>query len=307
LGLYSAYLFGVGYEGINAALSGQLVLVMLLALMLLKIVATSLTIGSGGSGGIFAPSLFIGAMLGTAVGYSFGMFFPALTAPAGAYGIVGMAALFAGAARAPFTAILIIFEMTGDYNIILPVMTAVVISTVMSRALKKENIYSLKLIRRGVNIDQEETTDIMRTITVQDAMTRDFPRVTSTMRLIDLLKTFRRKGYWGYPVVDPKGKLVGIVTPTDVEQHLGEFSDGRTNKMVMDIATHSPFVAFPDETLDRVLANAEEDYGSIPVVSRDDPQKLLGVLRRNDIISAYRKKKLIFAPPTTPPAPDTGK
>lgn len=155
LGLYSHDLFGVGYEGIEKALSGQIALQELLLLLILKLVATSVTIGSGGSGGIFAPSLFIGAMLGSALGNIFHSLFPAVTAPAGAYGIVGMAAVFAGAARAPFSAILILFEMTDDYAIILPLMTAVVVSTMLSRAVSRETIYTMKLSRRGIDIQRE--------------------------------------------------------------------------------------------------------------------------------------------------------
>jgi len=295
IGLYSADLFGVGYEGITKALSGELVLGMLLLLCLLKIVATSLTLGSGGSGGIFAPSLFIGAMLGTAVGSAFGSLFPSITAPAGAYGVVGMAAVFAGAARAPFSAILIIFEMTHDYAIMLPLMTAVVISTVLSRALKRETIYTLKLLRRGIDVEQEEMSDVMRTITVKEAMTRDFPTVPTTMRVDQLLNEFRKTGHHGFPVVDKEGYLAGVVTQTDVERHLGT-STGKSQQTVGDIATTSPFVAYPDQTLDRVLGATEEEYGRIPVVSRDDTRRLLGVLRRHDIIRTYRRKAIRRAP-----------
>ncbi len=142
IGLYSLNLLGVGYEGITQALSGELALDALAIFLVLKIVGTSLTLGSGGSGGVFAPSLFIGAMLGTAAGQIFGNFFPALTAPAGAYGIVGMAAVFAGSARAPFSAILIIFELTGNYAIILPLMTAVVITRWSAGDQAREHLYA---------------------------------------------------------------------------------------------------------------------------------------------------------------------
>lgn len=287
IGLYSHDLFGVGYGGIQTALSGQLALGVLLSLCVLKIMATSLTIGSGGSGGIFAPCLFIGAVLGTAFGSVFNYLFPSITAPAGAYGIVGMAAVFAGAARAPFSAMLIIFEMTGDYAIVLPLMTAVVISTLLGHRLKRETIYTLKLARRGIDVDREEVADVMRTITVQDAMTRDFPTVPSTMSVEDLLERFRKTGHHGFPVLDAGGSFVGIVTMADVERHLDTSQDRPT---VGDIATRSPFVAYPEQSLDRVLGASEDDYGRIPVVSRQDGRHLLGVLRRHDIIRAYRKK-----------------
>jgi CIC family chloride channel protein len=206
-----------------------------------------------------------------------------------------MAAVFAGAARAPFSAILIIFEMTHDYAIMLPLMTAVVISTVLSRALKRETIYTLKLLRRGIDVEQEEMSDVMRTITVKEAMTRDFPTVPTTMRVDQLLNEFRKTGHHGFPVVDKEGYLAGVVTQTDVERHLGT-STGKSQQTVGDIATTSPFVAYPDQTLDRVLGATEEEYGRIPVVSRDDTRRLLGVLRRHDIIRTYRRKAIRRAP-----------
>lgn len=287
IGLYSHDLFGVGYGGIQNALSGQLALGALLLLCVLKIVATSVTIGSGGSGGIFAPCLFIGAMLGTAVGSVFNNLFPAITAPAGAYGVVGMAAVFAGAARAPFSAMLIIFEMTGDYAIILPLMTTVVISTMVARWLKRETIYTLKLLRRGVDIKQEELADIMRTVTVEEVMTRKFSTVQSTATLEVLLQLFSKTGHHGFPVLDEEGYLAGIVTLTDVERSIGKSGGDIT---VRDIATKSPFVAYPDQSLDKVLGAIEDEYGRIPVVSRDDKRRLVGVLQRRDVIKAYRKK-----------------
>jgi CIC family chloride channel protein len=289
LGLYSADLFGVGYEGITKALSGELAIGMLISLFFLKIATTSVTLGSGGSGGIFAPSLFIGAMLGTAVGSAFGIFYPSLTAPAGAYGVVGMAAVFAGAARAPFSAILIIFEMTGDYNIILPLMTAVVISNVVSRAVRRESIYTLKLLRRGVDIEHEELADAMRTVTVKEAMTRNFPTVPPTMSINKLITLFRETGHHGFPVIDEKGLLVGVVTETELEHHL-ETSPGEKRPTVGDIATKNPFVAYPDQTLDRLLDAVDESEARIPVISRGDEQRLLGVLGRHEIISTYRRK-----------------
>ena len=287
IGLYSADLFGVGYGGIQNALSGQFTLTTLTILFFLKILATSFTIGSGGSGGIFAPSLFLGVMMGTAFGNLVNSTFPAISSSPAAYGVVAMAAMFAGAARAPFSAILIIFEMTGAYSIILPVMTAVVISTILSRQLSKESIYTLKLIRRGVDIGQEEVSDVMKTIQVKEAMTSNFPTVSPEMPIKDLMNLFQKTRYHGFPVVDNKESLFGMVTVTDIERHLGEEENGLT---VADIATKSPFVAYPDQSLERVLDTVNEEYGRIPVVSKDNGRNLVGVLQRQDIIKAYRKK-----------------
>jgi CIC family chloride channel protein len=288
IGLYSFNLLGVGYEGITRALSGELTLWVLLAFLALKVIATSVTLGSGGSGGIFAPSLFMGAMLGTTVGHVFGDFFPAITAPAGAYGIVGMAAVFSGAARAPFSAILIIFEMTGNYEIILPLMTAVVISTLLSRTMSRENIYTLKLLRRGVDLEQEELGDVLRTTTVSEAMTREYPTLPATMKISQLIKLFQRAGHHGYPVVDENRHVVGVLTETDIARHL-DSSSGDNKLTAADIVAKNPFVAYPDQSLDRLIDTIGESEARIPVVSRDT-QQLLGVVGRHEIISTYRKK-----------------
>lgn len=286
IGLYSKDLFGVGYEGIQSALSGQLALDGLLILFGLKILATSITIGSGGSGGVFAPSLFLGAMLGTAFGMIINGFFPDIAASPAAYGVVAMAAVFSAAARAPFSAILIIFEMTGAYSIILPVMISVGISTVLARHLSRESIYTLKLLRRGVDIGREEVSDVMKTIKAKEAMTTDFQTVSTTLKVRELMKLFQKTGSHGFPVVDENDTLFGMVTMTDVERHLGEEENGLT---VADIATRSPFVAYPEQSLERVLGATDDEYGRIPVVSENDGYHIIGLLNRQDIIKAYRR------------------
>jgi CIC family chloride channel protein len=294
IGLYSLELLGVGYEGITRALSGELALGVLGAYLVLKIVATSFTLGSGGSGGIFAPSLFMGAMLGTAMGNIFGTLFPLLTAPAGAYGVVGMAAVFAGAARAPFSAILIIFELTGNYAIILPLMMAVVIATLVSRAIRRESIYTLKLLRRGVDLEQEELGDVLRTTSVREAMTRDYPTLSASMTVPQILRQFRQTGHRGFPVIDDDGNLIGVLTEAYMSHHLDTTTEN--NLTAGDIVEKNPFVVYPDQRLDRLLEAIEESEARIPVVSRKNQKQLLGVVGRHELISAYRRKSRKRAP-----------
>jgi chloride channel protein, CIC family len=145
-------LYGVGYPVLSGAIAQHYVLWMLMALLVGKIAATSLTIAIGGSGGVFAPSLFMGAMAGTAFGTVLHHLVPSLTGSPGAYGLIGMGAVFAGAARAPITAVLIIFELTGDYRVILPLMASIVLATALSSRLSTDTIYTLKLRRRGIDI-----------------------------------------------------------------------------------------------------------------------------------------------------------
>jgi len=151
-GLFFPQIFGVGYETVSLALTGNILITTLALLIFVKILATSITIGSGGSGGVFAPSLFIGAMLGGFFGYVVGAFYPGWAGVSGAYALAGMGGVFAAAAHAPITAILILFEMTNNYRIILPLMITCVISVTIISLLSKENIYTEKLLRRGVDL-----------------------------------------------------------------------------------------------------------------------------------------------------------
>jgi CIC family chloride channel protein len=295
IGLYSHDLFGVGYGdtcwvshmSVDQALVGEIGLVALFTMGALKIVATSLTIGSGGSGGVFAPSLFIGSMLGGGFGILVHHLFPAITATSGAYALVGMGAVFAGAAAAPITSIIMLFEMTRDYTLILPLMLAVVTSTFITQRLGRESIYTLKLMRRGVDIHRRGQADIMKTITVGEIMTRNFPTVSPKISIPELVEMLEETGHHGFPVVDEDGSFCGVVTLEDVEH--APTSD-EPNLTVEDIAMKSPLTAYPDQTIYEVLARfGGWEVGRIPVVDRLDSKKLLGVLRRHDIIRAYTR------------------
>ena len=214
-------LYGVGYPVLQNAVAGQLVLGLLLLLLVGKMLATSLTIGIGGSGGVFAPSLFMGAMLGTAFGLVANMLFHGAVAPAGAYGLVGMGAVFAGAARAPITAVIIIFELTGDYTIILPLMVAIVAAAGLSSLLSKDTIYTLKLRRRGIDILRSRSSNLMHELRVRDAMQPVPEPIVVTTHLDDLVGRFARRDVSALPVVDVDGGYRGVVTAEDVETALG--------------------------------------------------------------------------------------
>jgi len=287
IGLYSPYLFGVGYDGVEQALLGKIGLITLAVLLVLKILATSFTLGSGGSGGVFAPSLFMGAMFGGAFGTLANRLFPSLVAPPGAFALVGMAAVFSAASRAPITAIIIVFEMTGNYAIILPLMMAVVISTFIAQRLSPESIYTLKLIRRGVDVHPQEEVDILEKISVSDVMTSSFPSVSPEMNLTELANMFAKSGHHGFPVVDKAGHLKGVVTVADLE---AKMTSANKNLTAADIATTNLITAYPDESLHDVLHKlGDSEVGRIPVVDRKEPSKLVGVLRRHDFIRAYTK------------------
>jgi CIC family chloride channel protein len=258
-----------------------------MGLFVFKMLATVLTLGAGGSGGIFAPSLFMGAMMGDVFGQIAHQMFPAITAPAGAYALVGMAAFFSGAAHAPVTAILILFEMTGDYRIILPLMLATVISTLVSRVLSRDSIYTLKLTRRGIHLEQGHDVDIMQGITVGEAMSTEVDEIPLNLSLDLLADKFARTHNHGFPVVDESGDLAGVVSIRDLEQALAAGKvDGRT---VADIATTKDLlVSFPEEPMWKALGTmGPRDVSQLPVMQRKGSSRLIGILRRRDIIQAY--------------------
>lgn len=150
-------MYGVGYPVLQAGVAGQYALGFLLVLLVGKMLATSLTLAIGGSGGIFAPSLFLGAMTGSALGLGFAALAPGVAGPAGAYGLVGMAAVLAGATRAPITAVVIVAEITGEWALIVPLMIAVALATALSRLVSRETIYTMKLSRRGIHLGRPGT------------------------------------------------------------------------------------------------------------------------------------------------------
>jgi CIC family chloride channel protein len=259
----------------------------MMALVVAKLLATSLTLGSGGSGGVFAPSLFLGSVLGGSFGKLVHQWMPSITASSGAYALVGMGAVFAGAARAPITAVIILFEMTGDYKIILPLMFATAVSTLVSARLSKESIYTVKLKRRGVDIDASQDLNLMRSIRISEAMTAasDLTTVRLDTSLEELATLFQTTHYQGFAVLDERSDLVGIVALSDLERSLTQNQAAGT---VGDICSRRLITAYPDEALEDVIAKiGSRDVGRIPVVDRAHPGHLLGMAYRADIIGAY--------------------
>lgn len=277
---------GLHFIGEAIAENMSLGLTLLAPLAIVKLLATSMTLGGGNSGGVFAPSLFAGAALGGSMGLIFARVFPTLPINPGAYALVGMAATFAGAARAPITAILIVFEMSNDYRLILPLMLATVISAFVAHYLHKESIYTLKLARRGIVVRHGRDIDIMEGITVEQAMQRTPATVPENLPLRELGQAFAAAHVHGFPVLNAKGELVGVVALSDYERAAAreDFSD----LTVRDIMSRSLVVAYPDESLwDALRRLGIRDVSRLPVVSRQDPHQLLGIIRRRDIIRAY--------------------
>jgi CIC family chloride channel protein len=277
-------IMGVGYEGVNMALAGEFSLLLLFSLGILKILATSFTIGSGGSGGVFAPSLYIGSMFGAAMGLIFQQVFPLLVHQPFTYALAGMGALFAGAAQAPLNVIVMIPEMSGSYALIPPLMASSVTSFFVAWVfLRGSSIYTIKLERRGVKLKMGRsfTLDLIK---VEEVMAKNVITVDSKMPLSALELLFEEYHHIGYPVVE-KGQLIGIITLSDL-QKVSHGDRGGVN--VGEVATKSIVVTYPDETMHTALDKMyEHDIGRLPVVDRENPKRLLGIVSKKDLLRAH--------------------
>jgi len=281
VGLFLPQVFGVGYETIGEVLNrGTLGLTLLLALLAAKVILTPLSIGGGFFGGVFAPSLFIGAMLGGAFGQMAARLFPGLGIAPAAFALVGMAAVLAGAVHAPLTAILLLFEMTGDYRIILPLMFSVAVSLLISQRIERDSVYGLGLARHGIRLDRGRDVNVLAALTVAEVMETDFPTLSESTPLEEAADLMRRTRRQGLPVLDADGRLAGLFTTQDLQT-----ANGAT---VGEACSRAVQVAYPDETLHAALERMSRlDVGRLPVVERSDSRRVIGLLRRSDVIRAY--------------------
>ena len=286
VGLSLPQVLGVGYSGIEAALQGGLAPGLLLSLLVAKLAMTAVCIGSGVPGGVFAPSLFLGAMLGAAAGAAVARFAPIPGVEPQAYAIVGMGAVLAGAVHAPLTAILLLFEMTRDYRIMVPAMLSVATSLAVARAIRRESVYTLGLARKGIRLERGRDVEVLATIQVAEAMQTAVPTVLESAPAAEALEAVHRTRHLGIAVLDAEGRLAGIVAAQDLDRAGAD--GGLAGRTVGDVCTKELLVAHPDETLAAALRRMSvRDVGRLPVVPRDDPHRLVGMLRRSDVVRAY--------------------
>jgi len=279
---------GVGYDGLNLALAGKIGLGLLIVLGAVKMIATAATIGSGGSGGIFAPTLYVGGMLGASAGMVFQWLFPALVPQPVKYALAGMAALFAGTTQAPLNIMIMIPEMTGDFGLLPPIMAASVSSFLVAWLfLRGASIYTLKLQKRGIDLRMGKSFNL-DFITVEQVMNRNVIPADFDAPLASLEALAGRCDLPGYPV-EKQGKLMGWVTLRD---YVKTQADRRYRLKVGDIASANLVVAHPEETLHVALEKMEENrLVLLPVIHRDRPERILGVIGRDDILA------VAFPPP----------
>ncbi len=282
-------ILGIGYEGITNAVLGEGVWYLLMGLAVAKLVATSITLGSGGSGGIFAPSLFLGATVGGALGHIVHSLFPEVTAAHGAYALVGMGGVVAATTHAPITAILILFEMTGSYKIILPLMFTVIGAVFLSSRLNRESIYTEKLARRGLDVRGGREMNVLRAQKVHEVMKDSVEVVPVTAPMSDLVSRAVESPHTQFFVKDGKGKFVGVIHAAEVRRVLFERSLGGV-VIAADLMEPVAMYLVPDDSLDQAMRLfGQSSSEEIPVVDHLEPGELLGVLSRADCIDAYNR------------------
>ena len=294
MGYFVPEVMGVGYNQVEKVLNGDIVLQLVVLLAVLKIVATAVCYGSGNAGGIFGPSLFMGSMMGAAVGGVAHALFPNYTAGPGAYALVGMGTAFAGIVRTPLTSVIMIFEMTRDYTIIVPLMISNMIAYFISYKLQPVPIYEALAHQDGVHLPSHHSRQESERLQVRQAM-RPAPVVLSPeMRIVSALHQVEDGAFDAWPVVGAAG-LWGMIRTSELEQAA---EDGAGNKKIAEILDQRPPTGhpsaeeFPHMHVDNSLSLALQRMGAmrlhvLPVVSRENLRELVGIVALKDVLDVY--------------------
>ncbi|GIX47120.1 MAG: Cl- channel voltage-gated family protein [Candidatus Tectimicrobiota bacterium] len=291
IALWLPQVLGIGYGTVTEAMQNHLPWKLMALLTVGKFLTTIISYSSGTAGGLFAPSLFIGAMLGGSLaGFLDDIANMALLTP-GAFALVGMGAVFVGVIRTPITSILIIFEMTNDYALILPLMLANMTSYVLARALEPHNVYDAILAANNVHLPSPQDHYILEDLTAGEAMNRQPLTVSPDTPVAEVAALLERSPAPGFPIVTADQRLVGVVTFTDVRRALGK---GLRDVPVLSIATKNVVTVYPDHTLNWVMQQlGEHELSFVPVVTRGNPSRLIGILTMSDIVRAFARSKAV--------------
>ena len=294
IGYFVPRVLGVGYDTIGDILNNHLAMKMLVLVLIFKSLALVISLGSGTSGGLLAPMFMSSAALGGVFAALINRVFPAAhVAPTG-FALVAMGAVFGAAARAPFTFIIFAFEITRNYDSVLPLMLVTVIADAIAMLLSPSSIMTEKLVRRGLHIEQDYEADVLQEVSVSEVMDRNAASVPPEMTVRELADRVARCdpaaiAHQGHPIVDYNGRLVGMVTRSDVLRALDKDASGRMT--VLEAGTKDPIVAYPDELLSEAVARMlRHDIGRLPVVSRDEPSRVIGYLGRSQVMAARARR-----------------
>jgi chloride channel protein, CIC family len=284
MGWFVPQVLGVGYGYVGEALNGRMAFQLMLLLVVLKLIAVTTSYASGNAGGIFGPSLFIGAMLGGVVGTVAHHFFPLYTASAGAYALVGMGAVFAGVVRTPMTSVLMIFEMTQDYAVIVPLMIANLVSLFVASRLQHEPIYEGLAMQDGIHLPSAGARQPSGEYQIVRVMQTASPLMPADITIGEALEQVRSNALRTWLVGDERG-VVGVINLAQVEKAAAESPDKKVGELV------NPMI-FPHVHADQGLDTALERMGAnqveiLPVVNRGNVHKLEGIVTLHDVLNAY--------------------
>ncbi|MBU4002724.1 MAG: chloride channel protein [Proteobacteria bacterium] len=291
IGFFLPQTLSFGYGFAQQALNNELTIPFLLFLALGKVLTTSFSIGSGGSGGVFGPSVVIGGAMGGAVGKIFNMFMPGVVTQPGAFVVVGMAGFFTAVSNAPISTIIFVSEMTNSYHLLLPSLLVCSVSYLISQ---KYTIFSKQVANKLASPAHagDFFLDILETIKVKDLMplVKKVDLIPQNMNFLEFKKYFENSEQHYFPVVDDDKRLTGIFSINDIRSVI--FSSSIENLVLMkDIATSDLIVATPSEDLNAVLKKfTTKNIDGIPVVEEDDPQIVIGMLYRREVIGFYNEK-----------------
>jgi len=283
-------ILGTGHHTVEALINGHLPInalawnisiLYLLCLCFAKLIATAVTLGSGAAGGKFAPSLFMGATIGGVFGFIAEGLHPSLDAAA--YSLVAMATIFGSIAQAPLTVILLVFEMTGNYTLIVPMMAAGVVSQVVFYSLRKDGVFTHKLARLGIKFGRGKDLSILEAIPVSQVMHKGVETISADDSLESIRRRFEETEHHGFPVVDDKGVLCGIITTSDLIRHRS--APARATARV--VCTSIVYSLQESDDCHKAIAFLEDYHiGRVPVV--DAAGRPVGILTRTDIVGAYK-------------------
>jgi len=289
IGCIFPQIFGNGYEFINDVLLGSQTWYLLAALVLTKAVATSITLGSGLPGGLFAPCLYLGAVAGGSFGHLAVKFLPGMQIAPGAYALVGMGAFLAAATHAPMTAIFLLFEITDSYEVIIPIMLSCVIGTAVARHFKQDSLETVELSRLGIDLEAGKERNIMKSLSVAEVMVREVEAIPEYMTLRQFTRFIETTQHTNFPLVNSDGELTGIIS---VQDFMGVVFEPALMDLVVvkELATTDVITVHQDENLDQAMRKiGYRNIEQLPVVDRETHRQLVGIISRRDMVSAYNR------------------
>jgi CIC family chloride channel protein len=285
-------IYGFDDSAIHSALAAHTAVGTLFLLMIFKMIATSLSLGSGGSGGLFIPTLFIGAAFGAFFGTVMNVLFPEITASPGAYALVGMGVMIAGTTHATITALMLIFEVTSNYQIILPLMLGTIIATITSRWVMRSNMYTMKIALSGEYIFKGRNLTLLQSVPIEQHIKTKYDKVSEDMPFIKILNLLRRSDHATFPVLNQKKKLVGLISLNNIRSYM--FEEHIYPLLIAKDIMQEDFISVhPDQSLADVLRLFDlTDAEMLPVVDKRAKRTLTGVIYRDELMRWYRKAPL---------------